>query len=302
MRELTLCENWHPNGHCFCEEKKGFFNNFDQEAAGIINAPEYAFHMPRRAIVTWRLGQFVVYDYYDDYYYDDLMTRLLSTCRHAASYLLGSNKGICFPPFHPHQIITSLYPDYTRNVCVLQFGPDPIRHSLIPGDTVIIHNRTGFSLMPDGTRWSREFVDMLKKGPSKCCVHEDPQPFMGIFVGYKEQIDDDGDQITNYTLLIDNGEIVSFTPFDVVKNVRVSLMERSASIIQRHWRCWKTRGGRVLKTKTPFVGPTPFAYVDAPKLIAVCVGLLETVCMQRIFVHFGTGFEQNNCGLRPLTV
>ena len=106
-------------------------------------------------------------------------------------------------------------------------------------------------------RWSRD-IQFSINGPVKCGVHDDPNPYMGVFLKYSLKFDEDNEPYTNYEMLLGDGRIVCFTPFDVVKNVRVVLMEKSAHIIQKSWRVFKKRNIHIntYKNNRPEISPS----------------------------------------------
>lgn len=190
---------WHPNLSAFDPVKTAYFNEHDPEAGGFSGFPEYASHMPRSVTYVWvlredgrRLARLC----------SDPKDAFTDTADNTAMDLNGVANDVLkarrVSPLATRDLCRSLH-----NVTALKTGPCPYRHTLLAGDTIIVHPGSGFALMPDGKRWIRDdtewsVTNVRKRGT----VTSGNGPLIGMFLGYMEY-NDDGFVLTNYEMLID---------------------------------------------------------------------------------------------------
>lgn len=199
---------WHPNERLFDPEKVRYFDQSDPEGAGLSGLPKFADKMPRTVTTSYRSN------------------------KHNGRSIVTDDNGDQRPHHNEETTLTTF--------TALQMGPCPIKHTLIPGDLIVVHDGSGYSLMSDDRRWRRNDPELVLTSDRKTNAHSAVQPYLAIFREYNIYYDDDGNVGTDYEIdeLLEDGSRrnVTFMPFDVVKNVRVGIQHRSATTIQRTWR------------------------------------------------------------------
>jgi len=103
-------------------------------------------------------------------------------------------------------------------------GKNVYMHSLLKGDVIVVHPKSGHALMPDNKRWTRD---------------ESPEtdPFICVFLGREIIRDYEGDELcTFHACDMDGSKRIEFYPIDIVRNVRSRRQNRAVHLIQNAFR------------------------------------------------------------------